>query len=178
MNDDEIQVIIDLLDSYRIALDNVLYSRYQPAELTEELRKINRSVDLLEALHSGAVIDPEVERLLTQAEVSELPVVRLEGSEVWSSGYQYGEAINKAFPGVAGSDFAYALEYNDRGPVKEDYSNLLTVNCTQFGERDNGSWKWTVSVLNEAGEVENWAIEGWCDFTGWDCQSGVAWSKQ
>ena len=103
-----------------------------------------------------------------------MPIIRLEGSSGWERAYEAGKLLEWAFPRQDGHDFAHALSENDYGPVEQDYSNLVSIDMLKQGERDAGDWIWRVTLSN--GEV--WTVTGWCDYTGWDCQSGVSWTKE
>lgn len=108
---------------------------------------------------------------LESIELPDVPPVRLPGSEGYWSGWEWGEELEKAFPGQHGMNFASACHYNDYGPTKEH--NITYLKMTQEGERDVSAWSWRVSFDN--GEV--WSATGSCDYTGWDCQSNLDWIK-
>lgn len=61
-----------------------------------------------------------------------------------------------------------ALEYNSPGIDFVDISEVLAV---VEGERDDSSWYWVLRLHD--GSVG--LLQGWCDYTGWDCQSGAQW---
>lgn len=67
--------------------------------------------------------------------------------------------------------FVYAMYYNDPPFAIEDVS---MVDVLKEGEREEASWVWRV-VMRSRGE---WMVVGWCDYTGWDCQSGAAFYKR
>lgn len=102
----------------------------------------------------------------------DLPLIPLPGSENWRGAHEWGIALDRQFPEQDAVDFAYACHYGGFGPM---YSGdiLLELVLMQQGERDGGDWIWRV-VLSDG---ETWIVRGWCDYTGWDCQSGVDWSR-
>lgn len=104
-------------------------------------------------------------------DLNDLPVVPLPGSEGWIGAYQWGGELEKAFPNQDADQLAYACEYNGLGPV--DGHRITGLVMVQQGERDEGSWIWHVTLDDGA----TWTLEGWCDYTGWDCQSGTDWTE-
>lgn len=103
---------------------------------------------------------------------NDFPIVRLPGSLTWENGRKYGQALEEAFPGQGGTSLRLAMEYNDLGPVSET-NGIAGLVMTQEGERDEKDWVWRVTMQD--GSV--WYATGWCDYTGWDCRSGLAWKK-
>lgn len=100
----------------------------------------------------------------------EYPQIRLPGSEQYWSGWDFGQDLEKVFPGQGCTDFAYAIEYNERGPLVEHaLTGLLMV---EKGYNDGDDWLWLVRLSNG----HHWWLRGWCDYTGWDCRSGVTWT--
>lgn len=62
-------------------------------------------------------------------------------------------------------DFCAAVEYNN---IDVDFDNVRKVLALFEGENDGDSWRW-IFVTND----NRYAfMKGWCDYTGWDCQSG------
>ncbi len=51
---------------------------------------------------------------------------------------------------------------------KLDGSDLVDEILTITGENDEASWHWIVKTISGFAY-----ISGWCDYTGWDCQSGA-----
>lgn len=95
----------------------------------------------------------------------------LPGSESHWRAYDIGEELDRRFPGQDANDFAYAVEFNGTGPLADQaVEGLLMV---REGERDGPGWVWLLRTHTGA----HWWVEGWCDYTGWDCQSGVEWSR-
>lgn len=73
------------------------------------------------------------------------------------------------YPGESYDDptsLAYALEYND---VTASSSVVTKVLGYIEGENDGPEWHWLVELDN--GKIAY--LRGGCDYTGWDCQSGV-----
>lgn len=66
-----------------------------------------------------------------------------------------------------GYDLTAALHENNRTVdlTPEDVKEVL---LELEGENDGKNWHWIVQL--ESGEFAY--ITGWCDYTGWDCQSG------
>lgn len=74
-----------------------------------------------------------------------------------------------------GYDLAAAFEYNTAPFPSTDIEEVLAV---VEGYNDGDEWNWVVRLNEEEGVPEpstlRYAfISGWCDYTGWDCQSGV-----
>jgi hypothetical protein len=107
---------------------------------------------------------------MSEIEVDENGVVVLASSEGWRSAYDKADKLEKLFPGQV-SDLFYAIEYNDRGPLVEG-AKITDLKLEQEGCNDGDSWIWHLTVNGE-----RWSLEGWCDYTGWDCQSGTSWEK-
>lgn len=100
------------------------------------------------------------------------PLITLPGSLTWEAGYRFGQTLDVAFPGQCGYDLASAMEYNDCGPVNET-NGIVDLVMIKEGERDAEEWVWQVSMQDGT----DWVATGWCDYTGWDCQSGLSWSR-
>ncbi len=66
------------------------------------------------------------------------------------------------------ADLQAAYEEN-AGSFPFGIEEVATVLLLQEGERDGEEWTWRVT-LND-GRV--FLVVGWCDYTGWDCRSGV-----
>ena len=97
--------------------------------------------------------------------------VVLTGSEQYWYGWDYGNALDDLFPHQDAADFGQAIGLG-QGPISETNSVVGLV-LTQAGENDGPSWKWEVKL--EDGTT--WKLEGWCDYTGWDCQAGNDWEQ-
>lgn len=67
-------------------------------------------------------------------------------------------------------DLEAALFYNE--PKDFHIVDVLKVLAFIEGERDGESWFWVLK-LNKERFV---CLEGWCDYTGWDCQSNIIYS--
>ena len=141
--------------------------------------------DALTALAGGRLDDDSLNELThvvadaidagsfsTVTDENDVPIVRLPGSLKWENGYKYGQALEETFPGQGGYDLRAAMEHNTLGPVSET-NGIVGLVMTQQGERDAASWVWRVTMQD--GSV--WFAEGWCDYTGWDCQSGLTWTR-
>lgn len=106
--------------------------------------------------------------------IPDLPVVDLPGSDGWRHGYEYGNVLERRFPGQDGGQLALAIEYNSRydgvGPADQEVTNLVMV---QQGEHDGDAWIWRVTFIDGT----TWMAKGWCDYTGWDCQSSLVWTR-
>lgn len=104
----------------------------------------------------------------------EYPPVMLPGSEYWWSGWEFGDELAKRFPDAEAHDFGTACGENPSAEtVRMREHGVLWLECEQVGERDEGSWIWNVVF----GDGSSWRVEGWCDYTGWDCQSGMSWER-
>lgn len=63
-------------------------------------------------------------------------------------------------------DFKYALEEN---PQEFGLGDVMGILAEIPGENDELYWYWILK-LNDGRYVY---ADGWCDYTGWDCQSGL-----
>jgi hypothetical protein len=63
-------------------------------------------------------------------------------------------------------DIGYAFKYNNLGPRLDDIDVVVGEVC---GANDEYYWYW---ILQMKDNTFSWA-KGWCDYTGWDCQSGA-----
>ena len=82
--------------------------------------------------------------------------------------------LDRQFPGQEASDFAYAINYNSADvPASLTGLEVSSLSCIQIGANDYESWIWEVTMADGS----RWRVEGWCDYTGWDCQSGTEWKN-
>ncbi len=65
-------------------------------------------------------------------------------------------------------DFEAAFEYNPQYNL--DIADVVKILAVWEGENDGDAWRWIVSLKN--GKFAY--LHGSCDFTGWDCQSGLS----
>jgi hypothetical protein len=63
-------------------------------------------------------------------------------------------------------DLSAALYYNEEADLIDKIHHVYAV---WQGENDGDSWRW-IFVLSGGQYV---FMAGWCDYTGWDCQSGI-----
>jgi hypothetical protein len=63
-------------------------------------------------------------------------------------------------------DLDACLDNNDIGISPSDITAILAV---WEGENDEDDWRWIVQLTDGQFAL----IQGWCDYTGWDCQSGA-----
>jgi len=101
------------------------------------------------------------------------PFVRLPGDDLWVGSYEFGQELEKLFPGQDGWDFASGCNYNDWGPLAEEGVGIVSLVMLQQGENDGAEWQWSV----ETTDGRTWLVEGGCDYTGWDCRSGLSWTE-
>lgn len=130
----------------------------------------------------------------------DLPLVKLLGSDKEHNAWEASQVLDRKFHGQAADDFCYAVEYNSYEP---SFTNITFFTLVKQGENDNDHWIWYLEVEGVADvEVpdwekkrnpltwtenptkiikrtvkESWIADGWCDYTGWDCQSGLSWIK-
>lgn len=64
-------------------------------------------------------------------------------------------------------DLKSAIHYNQLDNFNKD--DILNVLAVWEGQNDGDSWRWIVELNN--GKFAY--LIGWCDYTGWDCQSGL-----
>lgn len=86
--------------------------------------------------------------------------------------YDIGDWLGEKFPNSDGSSFVLGCHYNDWGPLENENGceDIVSLVCLHAGANDSDNWTWLV-VLNDS----IWLVTGWCDYTGWDCQSNVNW---
>jgi hypothetical protein len=63
-------------------------------------------------------------------------------------------------------DIKYAFDYNSLGGRLDDIDVIVAEVC---GENDGYPWYWILQMKDGTFS----AATGWCDYTGWDCQSGA-----
>jgi hypothetical protein len=108
-------------------------------------------------------------------DAADLPVVPLPGSEAWAGAYDWGDSLDKTFPGQDAQDFSYACSYNDSGPTAD--KRVLDLRMIVQGENEGADWIWMVRFETDRYEPEWWVMVAGCDYTGWDCQSSNCWTK-
>ncbi len=64
-------------------------------------------------------------------------------------------------------DLEAALQHNIGEGLELD--DIARAVCVKEGANDEENWIWYVQT-NDGRVAE---IDGWCDYTGWDCQSGI-----
>lgn len=94
--------------------------------------------------------------------------IKVSGSETWDNSYEFSQLVEEAFPDVDPSSFASAVTYHDN-PLAD--SLIIDIVMEQEGQNDCEDWIWVVTVA----DGRRWRLSGWCDFTGWDCQSSASW---
>lgn len=118
------------------------------------------------------------------SDLNDYPIIRLPGSDRrWESGHDWGEELEKRWPNAGGWDFAQACSYNPWTPGEDgpDLSVGITdLKLLREGENDGRSWIWLVKVASAHDPTERysdreWVLVGGCDYTGWDCRSGITW---
>lgn len=65
------------------------------------------------------------------------------------------------------SDLESALEYNPQENFTAE--NILNVMAVFEGEREDANWAWVLKLTGGRFAY----LQAWCDYTGWDCQSGA-----
>lgn len=63
-----------------------------------------------------------------------------------------------------GYDLPACLEYNPQSFTFDDVEEVLAV---YEGEKDGEDWRWIIRLTDQTFR----ALEGGCDYTGWDCRS-------
>jgi hypothetical protein len=121
-------------------------------------------------------------------EMDGYPIVALTGSEGWAAAYDEGAKLEERFPDQDAYDFIAACSENDTGPLVNSVI-ISHLQMIQQGERDEEAWIWFVKlqVLGkrqdhlgrqyDRTEEQWWVMTGSCDYTGWDCRSGNAWTQ-
>lgn len=64
-------------------------------------------------------------------------------------------------------DLWYALDYNQPSNFTKD--DVIDILAEVPGENDELSWWWILQLKDNRFAL----LEAWCDYTGWDCQSGI-----
>lgn len=74
-------------------------------------------------------------------------------------------------------ELGYGLEYNPGSLpfVMADAVDVVVVSADSepTGGMGDASWEWDVT-LNDGRKFH---VEGWHDYTGWDCQSGLSYQE-
>lgn len=99
------------------------------------------------------------------------PIIPIPGSRNYLEAYDWGAKLEKIFPGQDAESFAQACMNNHCAPI--DKRSIIDIKLIQQGYNDGPSWIWEVTL-----EGEIWVAEGWADFSGWDCQSGLEWTRK
>lgn len=72
-----------------------------------------------------------------------------------------------------------AIYYNDRPPF--EWADVRHITCVWQGERDGPDWVWVVRTgvhnPNSYRYPDFYLGVGSSDYTGWDCQSSLKWTK-
>lgn len=97
-------------------------------------------------------------------------IIHIEGSDAWEDGYRFGDELDKIFPETDADQLCAAVAENyNEGLTWEDLRTISDITLVQQGEHDEGAWIWHLD-LSDGRKLE---IEAWCDYTGWDCRSGI-----
>jgi len=108
----------------------------------------------------------------------EIKHIMLPGSEPYWAAYNDGEEYERQFPGQGGYDFAMCLEYADALSELPNAGRITRLEMLEEGMNDESDWIWYVTVettdTNGLEADRRYVIVGWCDYTGWDCQSGCS----
>lgn len=67
-------------------------------------------------------------------------------------------------------DLKYCMEFNE---FPFTFGDVVRVHAIFEGERDGEAWRWVIELKDHS----FYYVWGWCDFTGWDCQSGARVEK-
>ncbi len=70
------------------------------------------------------------------------------------------------------ADFASMLQYTDGKPDELIDGTEVTFHAVVMGANDEDNWWWLYQINNDF-----FLTSGWCDYTGWDCQSGAKTNK-
>jgi len=100
-----------------------------------------------------------------------VPHVMLPGSDAYWRSWEAADALEAQFPKQEARDFVYACHYNGAGPWND--AVIVGLLCVEAGENDERPWIWLVALDNGA----HWWAVGGCDYTGWDCQSYLEWTR-
>ena len=65
-------------------------------------------------------------------------------------------------------DLRYAIMNNGLTEFSED--EILDIIVEVPGENDELSWWWILKLTKDRYAL----LSGWCDYTGWDCRSGLS----
>ena len=64
-------------------------------------------------------------------------------------------------------DLKYAIESNSLDTFLEE--EIVDIVAEVPGSNDEFSWWWVLQLTKDRFAL----VSGWCDYTGWDCQSGI-----
>jgi len=103
-----------------------------------------------------------------------LPVVTLASWEgVITNTKEQGYTDSVSIPpwlDICGYDLSSCIEFN---AAPFSITDIVEVMLLKEGERDSGAWEWIITLNNR----DKYFIQGSCDYTGWDCQSGASYVR-
>lgn len=69
------------------------------------------------------------------------------------------------------NDLWYCLEYNTPSSFSSD--DIEDIIAEVSGMNDEFNWWWIIKLKNGSYAL----LSAWCDYTGWDCQSGIDFER-
>ena len=117
---------------------------------------------------------------LSQEEINAYPAITLPGSENWRDAYNWSIELEKQFPDVDAYDFAQAVQLAGYEPGED--RKIEKIIMLQQGCNDGPHWVWAVYFERKEDawygpDNDLWILNGWCDYTGWDCRAGADWTQ-
>lgn len=94
-------------------------------------------------------------------------------AEKWNDYYTC--PLDAKFPNQDGDEFVMALCYNKGIEDVDDFEllkELTNFKMIEQGANDEGDWIWSFDFRGAS-----YKAVGGCDYTGWDCQSGLEITK-
>jgi hypothetical protein len=85
--------------------------------------------------------------------------------------FSWGKKLDTIWPGQDAFEFAYAVVYNDHGPLKQTL--IADLELTWQGSMGGDSWFWNVFTTSG----EGWLLEAACTNGSWPTSSSSKWTK-
>lgn len=105
---------------------------------------------------------------LTYLDEKDLNLLKgIEQGEYWNI-YSSPELVHR----LGGKDFIYMCEFNSL-PDGVDFKDIRRAVEIIPSFNDGPTFVWLVWI----NDGRTFYVQGWCDFTGWDCQSGSSWTE-
>lgn len=107
---------------------------------------------------------------MTNDDMESVPFVDSFDGGPWVEAERLSNRLEEQFPSQDAYNFTMACYYNAGAlPAGFDPGTITSLVLVQQGEREGAYWIWR----GTSGDGRDFQVWAWCDFTGWDCQSGI-----